>query len=202
MPANTLLPSVIGNIQATRDKISATRQRIGLEPSAGVLRALAPSPPEGADMDKPSIVADAFKLSTPSQTTPAPTNEPNYDNYQMHPDKRSALLSQASEFMDQYGGQQQSNIHDPRPEMGGPGGVPDNTSDYINDPKLTEALQPLATFYHTNGRLPTPAELHDIKVTRLLADELGREPTATEKRIYLMKPDMQPRKVVNKNAST
>ena len=202
MPANTLLPSVVGNIQATRDKLSAVRQRIGLEPSGPMLKALAPSPPNGPAMDAPNPVAEAFNIKpqTPAQTTPVPTQgqEPDYDNYQMNPDKRSQLAARAAEFMDMYGARQQSNIADPRPEMGGPGGIPDQPHEFISDPKLTQALAPMATFYNENGRLPTPAELHELKVDQLLTEELGRKPTATERRIYLMRPDMKPRKVEKK----
>lgn len=185
MATSSLLPSFIGNIAATRQRLANTRQQLRLEPNpqtAGKLQQLAPSPPTGPAMDNPgtgqTAVATQPQMQQPAPQAPAA--EFNLDSYQVPDEKRQMMLAKAQEFIDRIGPQQQQMIEQERAKSPG--------TQIVRDPKIINALSPLADFFKKNGRLPNPEELRAVAATRVLTQELGREPNDTEVRLYLAKP--------------
>lgn len=169
--ATNLLPSYLGNVVATRDRLSAIRQRIGLEPSATQMRELAPSPRNG-----------------PANTTSAQTaavQEPDWSNIQIAPEKQQVMLTQAADFLQQFQPPQREQaappVSQPQPRSGRP-------SQTLNDQATVRAMAPLAEFFKVNGRLPNPNELRSIAAARMLEKQLGRKPTETEIQLFLSKP--------------
>ncbi len=78
MPGSNALPSYLGNLTNARAKMAGVRQRLSLEPGpktqTNSLRAIAPSPPEGADMD---VKGAAIKtMSGSPQPGPSMAQEP------------------------------------------------------------------------------------------------------------------------------
>ena len=180
MPQNALLPSVIGNVIAARQRLSAVRQRVGLEArpqSQGTqVRELAPSPPTGP-ANKPGAALTAMQ------------NEPALDNFQLPPEIEQAMLQKAKAFIDQHGENQQAlmdkeNANAPQPTA--PASQPNRQS--INDPNVTRGLAPLAKFFNENGRLPTPTELKVMTTNQMFHARFGRKPTETEAQLWLEKP--------------
>ena len=181
MPTNSLLPSVIGNVVAARQRLSAVRQRIGLEPQGTQMRELAPSPPTGP-ANRPGAAATAVRA-------PLAQAEPDLENFQFPPELEQAMLAKARSFIEQNGAQQQSLIDQERanaPRPTAPASQPGRQA--VNDPNVTRALAPLAVFFKENGRLPTPAELQTMATSRVLEERLGRKPTAIEAELFAEKP--------------
>lgn len=178
MPSS-LLPSVIGNVVANRQRLSQIRQRVGLEPSPQSLRELAPSPPQGP-------------AQRPGAAQQAMTQEPDFDGFQIPADKQTAMLQQAGQFIEQFGAKQQEMIDrekQPRglQKAGGGAQMPAPTQ-RITDQRIVRGLAPMAEFFRANGRLPSPDELRQLSITRMLTQQLGRAPTPTEIQLYLTKP--------------
>lgn len=171
---NAMLNSVIGNVVATRQRLSAIRQRVGLESQGTQMRELAPSPPGGP-------------ANRPGAAQRAVAAEPDFDNFQISPDKQGAMLQQAQEFIDQYGEAQQGLI-DKQRQSARPSQPSQPTTQRVSDQKLTRGLAPMAEFFRTNGRLPTPEELRSLTAAKILAEQLGRTPTDTEVELFLAKP--------------
>lgn len=169
MPGNTLLPSVLGNVVATRQRLSQARQRLGLEPSSPNLRELAPSPPNGPSFKRTAAATDAAQ------------REPDFDNFQLAPEKRTSMEARAQQWLDENN----NGIPD---ELEADSTPAESTPQVVRDPALSQALTPLATFFKKNGRLPSVSELQQIRVDSDLEGQLGRTPTETERQLYLMKP--------------
>lgn len=159
MPSSSLLPSVIGNVVAARQRLSSVRQRVGLEPS-----------------DK------AMSAATPAQGAPAAAPDQGFDpmGHELHPDAQSGMLQKVQGFIDQYGQQQQDMI-DQSGQDGGQGQV-------IEDQATLRALAPMADFFKENGRLPSPDELKSMAASNQLSQTLGRKPSDTEVSLWMEKP--------------
>ena len=193
MPQNALLPSVIGNVIAARQRLSAVRQRVGLEArpqSQGTqVRELAPSPPTGP-ANRPGAALTAMQNQPNLQNRPGTAQgEPDLDNFQLPPEIEQAMLQKAKAFIDQHGENQQAlmdkeNANAPQPTA--PASQPNRQS--INDPNVTRGLAPLAKFFNENGRLPTPTELKVMTTNQMFHARFGRKPTETEAQLWLEKP--------------
>lgn len=170
--ATSLMPSYLSNVVANRDRLSAIRQRIGLEPSANQMRELAPSPPNG-----PKQVT--------SPATAAVQATPNFDNLQIAPDKRQLMLTQAAEFLNQFKQQPPASaaapVQAPPPANG-------RQTQIVRDQSTARAMAPLAAFFKERGRLPNPNELRAMAAARQLEVQLGRKPSDTEVQLFLTKP--------------
>ena len=173
---NNLLNSVIGNIVANRQRLSSIRQRIGLEPQGTQMRELAPSPRQGASLTKQSAEATAVQAALP----------------QITPDRRGSMLQQVASFVDQYGEQQQQLIDQRKPRPAAPASrevvaAGQEQGQIVRDQKTVRALAPLADFFRAHGRLPTVEELRTVTASRMLGQQLGRQPTDIETRLWLEK---------------
>lgn len=187
--------SYLGNLATTRSKMSAIRQRLGLESSAGTgLRELAPSPVNG-----PAPVRSAAQRAVQEQ----PDFDP--DKYQIPPEKEQLMLSQIQAWIDEN-----HNGIDDRQESGGaassanpavqpipaappeqqatPAAAPAQAPTLNNDPRVNGALSPVADFFKANGRMPTYEELQRQGAKREVTQVLGREPTDEEINLYMMAP--------------
>ena len=175
MPGNNALPSYLGNVVAARQKLSAVRQRLSLEPSmqAGHLQAIAPSPPEGADMDKKGAAISA--VSAPQEIDPTmfdPTANPITKN-----PKYEQMASAVQTFLDEN-----NNGIDDRAEPlaaapqppNDPAGAGAATGSLVNDPRMISALQPMTNFFKQNGRLPSIDELREMADIRRDLKENGQ----------------------------
>lgn len=162
MPGNNALPSVLGNIVMQRQKLSAVRQRLMLEPSAtstGRMQPIAPSPPEGPAMDNKgaAVTAGAQPDIDPSMFDPAKnpiTAHPQYDQM-----AQTVQQHFAANGLDDAQWPIQPMANDPAGAGAGTGSI-------VNDPQMLAALTPLTNFHRQNGRLPTLDELNQMQETR------------------------------------
>lgn len=167
MPGNSLLPSVLGNAISTRQRLSAVRQRLGLEPSSPNLRELAPSPPNGPSFKRAGAGADSMQT------------EPDFSGFQLPDDQREAMHQMVRQHRTADG---QAVVSDAEMQQAP---SPVHVS---QDPKLAQAFKPMADFFQANGRIPNMEELAQIRAKGQLEQDLGREATPSEVSIYRAKP--------------
>lgn len=180
--------SYLGNLAMTRNKMSAVRQRLGLETTSGAgMRELAPSPVNG-----PANVRSHAQRAMQEQP------DFDYDNYQIPPEKEAKMLSQIQGWIDEN-----NNGVDDRKEAAqaaAPGApapapmappvpaAPATASAAAPPARVAAALTPIAEFYKANGRMPTPEELQRQAAKREVSVTLGREPTDDEILLYMTAP--------------
>ena len=167
--------SVIGNVTATRQRLSGIRQRIGLEPSPQTMRQLAPSPANGP-ADAPGAAMQAVAQGIPAQQPQAAPGQAGGGD-----DRRGAMLQKVQQFLDQVGPQQQQMIDQERQAANPQQAIPANSVH-------AKALAPMADFFRQNGRLPNIEELRALSATRMLAEQIGRKPSDTELQLFMSKP--------------
>ena len=195
MPSNATLGSYLGTLVEKRNKLSAIRQRLNMEqgpglPGGAAVRELAPSPPGGpAAAPNPAQAAGAFDPTT----------------MDIPPEKKQVMLAKIQEFIDQHGEQQQQLID--QSKQGAPQGAAPPQGDVATAQALAQptartgakpakgdivqlGLRPLTEFYQATGRLPTPEEYRVLKAAALLRQQMGREPSQDEIRLYLSKPEV------------
>lgn len=172
MPGSNNLSSYLGNLTTSRQRLSAVRQRLKLEPdpkaAGGSMRPVAPSPPEGADMDKKSSAQAAVQ-----------EDEFDIDGWTPPDGMDDEMMTIIQESFKQNMPQpeaQPSNTPNP-PAKTVPGGE-----------RVNAALAPLSEFFNKNGRIPDPEELKNMAASRALVDMLGREPTQQEVDLYRASP--------------
>lgn len=202
MPTN-VMSSVLGNLVAQRAKIGQVRQRLNLEsgpsmPGGASVRRLAPSPQQ------------------PAQATSAATEAVQF---QIPPEKREKMLGVISQFLDQWGEQQQGLADQERtsqevpvspgaPPAGGaappteyraaPPGEGGAPIEMAAAPKpragggglAQRAASPIVEFYDATGRLPSMEEVRVMTAYNLLTRKLGRDPSQDEVRLYLLPPEV------------
>ena len=169
---------------AARQRLSAVRQRIGLEPQGTTMRQLAPSPPTGP-ANKPGAALQAMQPPAPinvQTTQPAQVAAPVGQPISQHP-AYNDMLQQTQAFLQQIGPGQQSLIDGARAAQ-----QQSQATVIPADSPVAKALGPMAQFFKQNGRLPSPDELRNLSVSTQLEQQLGRSPTKTELELYLMKP--------------
>ena len=189
--------SYLGTLATTRSKMSAIRQRLGLETSNGTgLRELAPSPVNG-----PAPVRGHAQRAVQEQ----PEFDP--DKYQLPPEKEQMMLSQIQAWIDENnngiddrmeGGAAASpnspaaaQVPAAAPAQPTPAAAPAQpaaTTRVEGNGRVNAALSPMADFFKANGRMPTYEELQRQGAKREVAQVLGREPTDDEINLYMMAP--------------
>lgn len=179
MPSSTGSGSYLAALATSRRKMSATRQALSLENSPqvqrGQMQPLAPSPPEGADMDKSSPMKDAVQNSTFEVPD-------DWDFPEMQRDEIRGMVRQ--HLIDTDG----DGVGD-TPAPAQPQTPPSNTPNPPQtDARANAALAPLTDFFRQNGRIPNPEELKDMAAKRSLTDSLGRAPTDQEVMLYRATP--------------
>lgn len=186
MPQNSLLPSVLGNVAAQRQRLSAARQMLGLESAPGRdgMRPIAPINPEG-----PANVPGAAKQAVQQQ--------PDYSNFTLPPEQETAMLQQISDHLHKRDAaaaqpqQAQAPAPAPAPQQApqqapqAPAPAPQSAQD---QQALQGALGPFAQFFKENGRMPNVEDLKSMMAARQLEEQLGRKPTDTEIQLYRSKP--------------
>ena len=156
------------------------------------MREIAPSPANGpANNPGPALqAASATMTPTPApapapQQTAAPQAQPQggmADQLKQSP-RYQEMLQQVSQFIDQVGPEQQNMIDQSRQQQQ----AARQQKIPANSPEA-QALAPLAKFFKSNGRLPTPDELRQVSAMDALRQQLGREPTQTELQLWVSKP--------------
>ena len=168
MPSSPI-GSTLGNMVATRQRLSAIRQRLNLEsPSGGKMRELAPSPANG-----PAPVRGHAQRAVQEEP------DIDFDNYPIPPEKESAMMERIQGWIDEN-----NNGIDDRTEGG-----QSPKSQVISDERVTRALSPLASFFQQNGRMPSPEDLQQVAARRTVRERLGRDPTDDEVNLYMTPPD-------------
>lgn len=163
MAAN-LLPSYLGNVTAQRDRLSAIRQRLSLEPSEGAMRGIQPSGSPPAPADKPGAAIKAGQ---------APIN------FDIPQDAQARHLDRIQKFIDAN-----HNGVDDRQE----GQQTQGTPPVAGNSSVSAALNPLSQFFRSNGRAPNVDELHHFIASKQLEQSLGRAPSDTEVMLYRSRP--------------
>lgn len=173
MPGNSALPSVLGNIVTQRQKLSAVRQRLSLEPTnaTGSLSAIAPSPPNGPDMSNKGAAMRAGEAPSIDPNLFDPANNPiqNHPKYQQMAQSVQDFIDNNQNGIDDRAEPLQAQPAQPTDPAGG--GVASGT--VVNDPRMLAALTPLTNFFRQNGRLPSIDELRDMEDTRRELKEQG-----------------------------
>lgn len=158
------------------------------------MRPVAPSPPNGPDMDKTNPAAEAVggnaamdeSLFDPTKNPIA--NHPNYDKMaqavQKFMDENKNGIDDRQEAGNVPQGANAAESPQPANEMGAAQQLPS----LVGDPRAQAALAPLTEFFKTNGRLPDPEELKNMAAQRELTTVLGREPTKEEVMLFRAKP--------------
>lgn len=177
MPGSPL-SSYLGNITSQRQKLSAVRQRLGLEPSSPTLRELAPSPPNGPSFKRIDAGTDA------TEQLPQEMFDPN--NHQIPDAQRQQMLAMIDQHLASQ--QQQQQPEQPAPGQPMPPGAPQQGMTQVTDQRTLDALAPLADFFKENGRMPNPEELKNAAAANQLKQTLGRQPTNTETALYRAPP--------------
>lgn len=187
--------SYLGTLATTRNKMSAIRQRLGLETSNGTgLRELAPSPANG-----PAPVRSAAQRAVQEQ----PDFDP--DKYQIPPEKEQKMLGMIQAWIDENNNGIDDRVEaaaaspaspaatqvpaTAAPEQATPAAAPAQAPTKVaGDPRVNGALSPLADFFKANGRMPSYEELQRQGAKREVMNVLGREPTDEEINLYMMAP--------------
>jgi hypothetical protein len=172
MPTNSLLPSVLGNVTAARDRVSAVRQRLGLEMGSQQMRPVHPSPEAPADKPGAAIKTAAStpkppKAEKPSDRLPPTPEDDDWDweNAPLAPDKEVRMLAKLQDFIDKN-----NNGIDDRVEAAaqapkdGASPTPKDSAgrQKLKDPLISKALAPFKEFYMQTGRMPTIDDLRKM----------------------------------------
>lgn len=160
MPSNNSGSSAIANMISQRAKLSAVRQRMGLETSPAEARARAKPAKE-----EPFV--DTF----------------DYEGHQLDPAKLEKMHQMASDHLYSL----ESNPPEMAPADNAPSpSAPAATTK--PSPSVDAAMAPIASFFKENGRMPNSEELSTHMMKSQAKQQLGREPTAEELSLYVAKP--------------
>ena len=172
MPSNSLLPSYLGNVTAQRQRLSQSRQALGLESKPGT----------GMKNVHPTPEAPANKQGAAMQ---AVQDDFDYDGFVVPPEKEAAMLEKVQGWIDKN-----NNGIDDRQEAQQKSETPPQPTgrQVVKDASVQGALGPFAGFFKDKGRLPSADELRNMVASRQLKDTLGRDPSETETLLYRAKP--------------
>lgn len=185
MPSPTI-NSPIGNAVLQRQRLSAVRQRVGLEPQGTQMRQLAPSPPMGP-ANKPGTAQQAMQFT---------------------PERKAAMTNAMRSFVQQIPFATEANRQewDPKPKEKP---VLNNDLPPVHDQPKAPPQQPPTPpetisqppapapprSEGTHAPLPVPPQVEHLRKREIakqaameLEVRLGRKPTVTELKLFLEKP--------------
>ncbi len=187
MPSPNATGSTLANLSQRSDQLKRIRLRLGMEGASrgvpqGNVQAAQPTNPENQpNMDVDSAIEQAFSG-----------------------DRRAQMLERIRQAMPGI----QATQGDTGGQMVAGAGQPPAPAPTVTNPletlqpetrPLKERLQdqgaisvsPLEQFARLAGRMPSPRELAVFQARLTLEGQLGRVPTATELKMYLMRPEQE-----------